>query len=180
MAYTIMLDPGHGGYNSGAIYNERKEKDDNLTLTLAVGELLESYGFQVLYTRETDIYESPFQKAQEGNSSGADLFVSIHRNSSPVPNTYSGIETLIYENGGVAEEFAKNINGQLEAVGFEDLGIKERPNLIVLNSTDIPSVLIEVGFLNTDIDNVLFDSEFDKIAYAIADGIAMTVYPENY
>lgn len=180
MAYTIMLDPGHGGYNSGAIYEGRKEKDDNLTLTLAVGELLESYGFQVLYTRETDIYESPYQKAQEGNLAGVDLFVSIHRNSSPIPNTYSGVETLLYEKGVVAEEFAENINGQLVSLGFEDLGVKERPNLIVLNSTNMPSVLVEVGFLNTDKDNNMFDNQLKEIVYAISDGIAMTVYPENY
>lgn len=141
---------------------------------------MDSYGFDVHYTRVDDIYETPYQKAQEGNAVGADIFVSIHRNASPIPNTYSGVETLVYTNAGLPAELAKNINAQLERVGFRNLGVNERPNLIVLNSTRMPAVLIEVGFLNTDSDNELFDRQFNEIAYAIADGIASTIYPENY
>lgn len=170
----------HGGYNPGAQYNGRNEKDDALALTLAVGRILESYGINVLYTRTDDAQETPFQKAQEANRSGADYFVSIHRNSSPVPNQYAGVETLVYNKGGEAEELAYNINNQLVNIGFKNLGVNPRPNLIVLNSTNMPSVLVEVGFINTESDNKLFDTRFNDIAYAIADGIAMTLYPENY
>lgn len=151
-----------------------------LALTLAVGQILDSYGFDVRYTRTDDVYETPYEKAQEGNVAGADIFVSIHRNASPIPNTYSGVETLVYTNAGLPGELARNINAQLERVGFANLGVKERPNLIVLNSTRMPAVLLEVGFLNTDRDNELFDMRFNEIAYAIADGIASTIYPENY
>lgn len=59
---------------------------------------------------------------------------------------------------------AYNINAGLEQVGFVNLGVNERPNLVVLNSTNMPAVLIEVGFINTDADNELFDSRFDEIA----------------
>lgn len=178
--YTIMLDAGHGGYNPGAQYDGRNEKDDALALTLAVGGILESYGLNVLYTRTEDIFETPFQKAQKGNQSGADYFISIHRNSSPIPNQYDGVESLVYNKGGEAEEMAYNINSQLVNLGFKNLGVNPRPNLIVLNSTNMPSVLVEVGFINNDKDNALFDSRFTQIAYAIADGITMTLYPENY
>ena len=65
MPYTIMLDAGHGGRDPGAVYNGRQEKDDSLALTLAVGELLQERGIDVLYTRTTDVYESPYQKAME-------------------------------------------------------------------------------------------------------------------
>lgn len=75
---------------------------------------------------------------------------------------------------------ARNINSQLVSLGFKDLGVEERKNLIVLNSTKMPAVLVEVGFINSDIDNDLFDSKFDAIAYTIADGITQTIYPENY
>ena len=54
MAYKIVLDAGHGGTDPGAIYKERKEKDDNLELTLAVGKILEDNGIDVVYTRTTD------------------------------------------------------------------------------------------------------------------------------
>ena len=144
---------------------------------LAVGEILGNNGVEVVYTRTTDVYESPYQKAMEGNESGADYFVSIHRNSSPYPNQYSGVESLVYSRYGAAAALAANINEQLEQVGFLNLGVNERPNLVVLNRTHMPAVLVEVGFINTDADNELFDSRFDEIARAIADGILESVQP---
>lgn len=175
MPYTIMLDAGHGGRDPGAVYNGRQEKDDTLALTLAVGELLQERGIDVLYTRTTDIYESPYQKAMEANAAGADFFISIHRNSSPEANTYSGVETLVYNKSGIKLEMAENINDQLEAVGFVNLGVKERPGLVVLRRTRMPAVLVEVGFINSDTDNMLFDNNFDDIALGIAEGILDTL-----
>ena len=153
MSYSIMLDAGHGGRDPGAVYNGRREKDDTLSLTLAIGELLQEHGIDVLYTRTTDIYESPYQKALEANAAGADFFLSIHRNSYPTDNTVSGVEAL----------------------GFINLGVKERPGLVVLRRTQMPAVLVEVGFINSDTDNRLFDDNFDDIALAIAEGILDTL-----
>ena len=67
MAYKIVLDAGHGGEDPGAVYKDRKEKDDNLKLTLAVGKILEENGVDVVYTRTTDIYQTPFEKAKAAN-----------------------------------------------------------------------------------------------------------------
>ena len=171
----VVLDAGHGGENPGAVYNGRREKDDALALTLAVGRILEANGVDVYYTRENDVFETPLQKAQEANQTGADYFVSIHRNSSPVPNQYTGIETLVYNRYGEAARLAYNINEQLEQVGFENQGVNERTNLAVLRRTQMPAVLVEVGFINTDADNALLDARFDDVAQAIADGIIETV-----
>jgi len=171
----IVLDAGHGGANPGAVYQGRQEKDDVLALTLAVGRILENRGVDVYYTRTSDVYESPTQKALEGNQTGADYFVSIHRNSSPYPNQYSGIESLVYNRYGAAARMADNINQQLEAVGFLNQGVNQRQDLVVLNRTQMPAVLVEVGFINTDADNQLFDQRFDDIAQAIADGILITL-----
>ena len=167
----IVLDAGHGGENPGATYQGRQEKDDALNLVLAVGAILEAGGQEVYYTRTTDIYESPAQKAAEGNQVGADYFVSIHRNASPYPNQYTGVESLVYNKYGSAARMAKNINAQLEKVGFANQGITERPNLAVLRRTRMPAVLVEVGFINTDADNELLDGRFDEVANAIAAGI---------
>lgn len=76
MPYSVMLDAGHGGSDPGAVYNGRQEKDDTLRLTLAVGEILQNNGIDVEYTRTTDVYESPYEKAMEANNAGADFFVS--------------------------------------------------------------------------------------------------------
>ena len=170
-----MLDAGHGGSEPGAVYQGRQEKDDNLALTLAVGEILESRGYDVVYTRTEDVYETPFQKATEANESGADLFVSIHRNAFPTPNAASGVESLVYDKSGMKLEIAEAIDANLEALGFRNLGVKERPNLTVLKRTEMPAILVEVGFLNSDVDNELFDAKFDEIALAIADGITETL-----
>ena len=96
----IALDAGHGGSDPGAVYNGRNEKDDNLRLALAVGDILKNKGVDVVYTRTDDIYETPFKKATDANDAGGDYFVSFHRNSGENPNTASGVQTLIYSNGG--------------------------------------------------------------------------------
>ena len=100
MAYKIVLDAGHGGTDPGAIYKERKEKDDNLALTLAVGKILEDNGVDVVYTRTEDVYQTPFEKARIANQSGADYFISFQRNSSPEDNQYQGVEVLVYDKSG--------------------------------------------------------------------------------
>ena len=173
---TVFLDAGHGGVNPGAVFEGRRESDDALELTLAVGNILEENGIDVEYSRTTDIYESPAQKAREANASGANYFVSIHRNSSVNPEQYSGVETLVYAKGLRSEKLAENINRELEKVGFINLGISERPNLAVLRRTQMPAVLVEVGFINTARDNELLDTRFYEVANAIAQGIIQTVY----
>lgn len=174
----VVLDAGHGGENPGAVYMGRREKDDALALTLAVGRILEENGVDVYYTREKDVFETPLQKAQEANQTGADYFVSIHRNSSPSPNQYTGIETLVFNRYGEAARLAYNINDELEDIGFENQGVNERTNLAVLRRTQMPAVLVEVGFINTDADNALLDARFDDVAEAIADGIIETIDEE--
>ena len=173
--YRIALDAGHGGSDPGAVYKGRQEKDDTLDLTLAVGDILKKNGIDVYYTRTTDEYETPFKKATDANNSGADLFVSIHRNSSENPNQYSGVETLVYSDTGLKAEVARNINKQLEDAGFKNLGVDERKNLVVLKRTKMPAVLVEAGFINNDKDNYLFYVEFDSFAQAIADGILESI-----
>lgn len=172
---TVILDAGHGGSDFGAVYEGRNEKDDNLALTLAVGDILAANGVDVLYTRTNDVYETPTAKALEGNASGADYFISIHRNSSPMPGQYTGIESLVYNRNSTAGNIARNINTNLEALGFANQGVNERRNLAVLRRTTMPSVLVEAGFINNDSDNALFDQRFDEIAQAIADGILESI-----
>lgn len=178
MAYRITVDAGHGGFDTGASYYGRNEKDDNLRLALAVGQILADSGIDVNYTRTVDIYQSPLRKAQIANERGSDFFLSLHRNSSEIPNQYNGVQSLIYNTGDIKEVFAQNINTELEMVGFQNLGVVARPNLIVLNQTQMPAVLVEVGFINSDVDNALFDERFPETANAIARGVIQTIIEE--
>lgn len=167
----IVIDAGHGGEEPGAVYEGRREKDDALRLALAVGDRLERAGVDVVYTRTTDVFDSPAEKAAMGNRAEADYFVSIHRNAMPVPGSASGVESLVYSASGPAFLMAENIDRALERVGFVDLGVKERPNLTVLKRTVPPAVLVEASFIDNEEDNRLFDERFDQVAAAIAAGI---------
>ncbi|MBO5197217.1 MAG: N-acetylmuramoyl-L-alanine amidase [Lachnospiraceae bacterium] len=171
----VILDAGHGGFDNGAVFQGRKEKDDNLNLALAVGEILGRSGVDVAYTRTTDVYNSPVEKARIANEEGGDVLVSLHRNSSPIPNTYSGVQTLLYDEGGMKQDMAEEINEELAEVGYPNLGISIRPNLAILRRTEMPALLVEAGFINSDADNRLFDEKFNETANAIAEGIMDTL-----
>ena len=171
MAEKIIIDAGHGGTNPGATYEGRRESDDALRLALAVGEILAEEGFDVVYTRTDDTTQSVGEKAAIANASGADLFISIHRNAAARDNLYNGVQALIYGPGGLREEVAGNIVDELETVGFQNLGVDIRPDLVVLNRTQMPAVLVEAGFIDSDKDNQIFDTRFEETAEAIAAGI---------
>lgn len=171
----VMLDPGHGGREPGAIYNGRREKDDALRLALAIGNILEKNGIDVVYTRTTDVYDSPLEKAMMANEAGADYFVSLHRNAMPVPGTGKGSMVLVYEDSGPAAMLAENIQRNLAEAGFADLGIVERPGLIALRRTRMPAVLVEAGFIDNEEDNKFFDRNFQAVAQAVANGILETI-----
>lgn len=175
----VIIDAGHGGaQDPGAVYYGRREKDDTLKLALAVGRILSREGVDVVYTRVDDTYDSPFEKAEIANRSGADYFVSLHRNAMPTPNTASGIESLVYEDTGVPSMMARNINAALQEVGFTSLGVIERPGLVVLRRTQMPAVLVEAGFIDNEADNMFFDRNFQAIAEAIANGVMATIEEE--
>lgn len=172
---SVIIDAGHGGRDYGAVNGERKEKDDNLELALMVGEILAENGVDVLYTRTEDVYDTPYEKAVIANNSGADYFLSIHRNASATPGSGSGIETLVYRDTGIAGEFARNINANLAELGFANRGVIERPGLVVLRRTSMPAMLVEAGFIDNARDNELYDANLDGVAMAIADGILETL-----
>ena len=95
-AYTLVLDPGHGGKDAGAVGRFSKEKDLNLKLALKVGKLInEQYpDVKVVYTRSTDVFIPLQQRADIANKSNADLFMSIHANSAE-SRAAQGVETFI-------------------------------------------------------------------------------------
>ena len=177
MAKSIVLDAGHGGTDNGAVYEDRIEKNDNLRIVLALGQELEDRGIEVYYTRTTDIFQTPFEKAEIANETGADVFLSIHRNSSPNPAEYAGVEALVYKKEGLALELAENIVGALGLVGFEEIGVSERPGIIVLRKTRMPAVLAEIGFINQPEDNKLLEENFTQVIEALADAVQGTLEP---
>lgn len=180
MAKSIVLDAGHGGRDNGAVYEDMVEKNDNLRIVLALGQELENRGFEVYYTRTTDVYQTPFEKAEIANETNADVFLSVHRNSGVNPGEYSGVESLVYKKEGLALELAENINGALGLIGFDEIGVFAEPGIIVLRKTKMPAVLAEVGFINEEGDNRLLNENFDDVVMALADAVQGTLEPEVY
>lgn len=176
MAEKIVIDAGHNGLTDpGAVFNGRRESDDVLRLAQAVGELLTQDGYDVEYTRTGNINQSVIQKAQIANQTGADLFISLHRNQASYPGQYDGVQTLIYDLSGLKQIMAENINQNLANVGFKNINVEARPELAVLRRTQMPALLVEAGFIDSAKDNQIFDTRFDEIAQAIADGITDTL-----
>ena len=179
LAEKVALDAGHGGRDYGAVYDGRREKDDNLRLAQDVGALLKEKGLDVVYTRTSDVYRTPYERAMTANNEGADYFVSLHRNAFPEPNQASGAEAFVYEDDGVKGEIAKAITDNLETVGFVNRGVQERPNLVVLKRTGMPAVLIQVGYIDSEADNQLFEQNYEDVVQAIVEGILNSIVSEE-
>jgi len=172
---TIILDPGHGGNDLGDAYGNRFEKNDNLKLTLAVGEELERYGYQVEYTRITDMYLSQFDRVEIANELGGDFLLSIHRVIGELPLSEGGIGFYFNNMGGIEEEAAVNIADALFPLGFCNYSLEVRSELPILSSTRIPSLMMAIGYMNSEADNLFFDTRLEDIAAAIALGIYNTI-----
>lgn len=177
--HIVCIDPGHGGEDVGATYNSktRLEKNDNLTLALRVKDELEALGVKVIMTRETDTYVSLKDRCKTANRGRADLFVSLHRNSS---SDGTGIEVWIKDVPSAQEEQLANdiLSALSESSELPARGVKKGyrdltgNNYYINANTNMPSCLVEVGFISNETDN----EDFDKNIDAYAQGIAQAVY----
>ncbi|MBR2472538.1 MAG: N-acetylmuramoyl-L-alanine amidase [Clostridia bacterium] len=173
---VICIDAGHGGYDAGAVYGNRQEKDDNLALALLVAFYIKEAGYTPLLTRTDDTFLSLSQRCEIANQSNALLFLSVHRNSFKGAR---GVEVWINSQPSYQETMlAKNILSNLEKVGIQrNRGIKQgtqssaKDDYVVNRDTDMPSCIIELGFMTDDTDNHLFDDNLNEYAKAIADAV---------
>ncbi|MCL2568397.1 MAG: N-acetylmuramoyl-L-alanine amidase [Oscillospiraceae bacterium] len=172
---TIVVDAGHGGADSGAVYGGRLEKDDNLDLALAVQRRLEARGQRVVMTRSTDVFLPMTERSAVSNRAGADLFVSIHRNAAE-SHAANGVENFVYLDPTTFEvEAAETVLGEIVRAGVQrDRGVK-RGNFAVLRNTNAPAMLLEMGFITNERDNQLFDENFNAYADAIARGVLLVL-----
>lgn len=152
---TIVIDAGHGGKDPGAISpNGTREKDVNLQIALKTQSLLESLGYNVIMTRSDDTFVDLYERARIANRNDADIFVSIHHNST-LNKSINGLEILYCPRGqGTAKTedqypLADVVRkGIIASTKGADRGVIQRPGLVVIRETNMPAVLVEVGYLS--------------------------------
>lgn len=178
----VVLDPGHGGRDTGARGKTLNEKEANLKIALKVGELLKNKGIEVEYTRISDIYVELEERADLANRLNAELFVSIHNNANTDPSK-QGTETyyyapvdndLLFLQMDERKSLATNLQQQLVAkLKRPNRGVKTA-NFSVLRNTTMPSALVECVFISNPDEEQLLQKEYfiQWTAEAIANGIA--------
>lgn len=177
---TIMIDAGHGDYDVGSISNfDDYEKDINLDIALLVGKQLKSYGYNVVYTRTSDSVSWPSDNKKDlqarcnlAQKKNADLFISIHLNSSEYDA--SGYEIYCDFTNKTTVKLSNSILTQLDQLDYSTnrglLDTNETPLYVVTNNK-VDAILIEAGFISDDSDLYYLKNYTNNIAKAIAKGI---------
>lgn len=167
----VFLDAGHGGSDPGAIGNNLKEKDVNLSVTLKVGEILKRHNVEVVYSRTTDVFLELNERAKRANDSNADVFVSVHCNSFADLKA-QGLETFSSTNSQKGTALAKCIQDSLIAdkLYTKNRGIKTA-NFAVLRLTNMVAALVELAFISNLEDSKILINKQDELALSVAKGI---------
>jgi N-acetylmuramoyl-L-alanine amidase len=167
----VMIDPGHGGKDVGAIgVGGIHEADIVLAISQQVARILEQRGIQVVMTRNSDYFVDLAPRVVMAKRMDADLFVSIHANAIPRRPDVSGLETYYYGNG---ERLARTIhNSILQSIGLPNRGVR-RARFFVLRNNPMPAVLVETGYVTSPVEAPrLTDPAYQsQMANAIARGI---------
>jgi len=166
----VVLDPGHGGTDYGAIRDGINEKDLTLDMTQRIASILKSKGYKVAMTRTDDSYLDLQERCDFTDVENPEIFVSIHVNSAVAKDPY-GIETHYYHENSkelaevIQKHLAKNINTKNRGI------LKSK--FYVINHTEVPAVLVETGFLSNASERaeLVTDKRKQATAKSIADGI---------
>lgn len=176
---VVCLDAGHGGDDVGAESNGRYEKDDDFDITLAVKKELESLGIEVILTRSGDTSMDNAPRAEYANLLEATVLVSIHRNYYEGYEAVDGIEAWINSQFlQVDEALATAILEEIEKAvpqstirGVKGGTMDGEGNYTINRIAQMPSCILELGFISSSYDNYLLDTYFNDYTKAIAQGI---------
>ncbi len=179
----IVLDPGHGGEDEGCAQSGVEEKTINLEIALAVQNKLEELGYQVLLTRDVDQALTLEERVEFANKANADIYVSIHQNSSE-SSKVEGIEVWYnrQNKGDESERLSKLIQKYaVQDTGAVNREILEEENLYVIRECAMPACLVETGFLsNVKERGKLATSEYqEQMAEGIVSGIDLFFHPKS-
>ena len=173
-AATIVIDPGHGGSASGAYYEGIMEKDITLPVSLMLRDILVEEGYNVVMTRDSDVYMTLSDRCQVANDIDADIFISIHCNALANNTTYEGLFTFYSTGSTKGQKLAQYVQDATAAsTGTINRGIRNNSDYTVLRKTDMPAILVETGFMSSHNELMnLCDSDYQMLlAQGMAEGI---------
>ncbi len=175
----VFIGVGHGGSDPGAVANNVKEKDLNLSIALACRDVLKRHGVEVKMSRTKDENDPLSEEIRECNAYGPDLAVDIHNNA----GGGDGAEVFYHYGGGKSKTLAENILAEIEKVGQNSRGAKIRKNSNgkdyygFIRETSCPAVIVECAFVDnaTDLKILATEGNRQKVGEAIAKGILKTL-----
>ena len=172
----ICIDPGHGGEDPGANYEDILEKKINLDIALKLQKLLDEVGHEIVMTREDDIFVELYDRVKIANESSCDILISIHSNAAGDPSA-QGTETLHYPDSDQGQKLAELVQDELIMhLQRADRGVKARDDLAVLKGTTMPAILVECGFISNSTERHLLQSA--GFQHLIAESIVEAI--QNY
>ena len=175
----VFIGVGHGGIDSGAVANNTKEKDLNLSIALACKDMLEKHGVNVKMSRTKDEDDTLSEEIRECNAFSPDLAVDIHNNA----GGGDGAEVFHHHGGGKGKTLAENILSEIVKVGQNSRGAKTRKNSNgkdyygFIREVAAPSVIVECAFVDnsSDLKILATESQRKSMGEAIAKGILKTM-----
>lgn len=176
----IVIDAGHGGYDSGAVGKLSNEKDITLNVAKELKTQLIINGFDVRLTRETDVFVPIAERYKISNDYEANLFVSIHANSAGA--SAHGTEALVYPDDHSSYMFAQDLLIEwMKEFVLTNRGVKYRSDLGVLRGTRCSAVLLEMAFIsNLNEETLMNERSFPhRAAVSICKGIC-NAYGKTY
>ena len=186
---TVVIDAGHGGSDAGQIgLDGSHEKDINLAFVKRIKELNQSASIELVFTRETDIYQSPQEKVAFAKKTGADLFISIHAASEPFATaTKTGMEIWVskdeYSNSKASKLFASSVIANFKAnygINVATSPRQRKLGIYVLQANEFPTILIETGYVSNkkDLNYLQTPKAKDDFAKNLLNAIAQ--YADNF
>ena len=175
----VFIGVGHGGTDPGAVSNNTKEKDLNLSIALACRDVLERHGVSVKMSRTKDENDNISEEIRECNAYSPTLAVDIHNNA----GGGDGAEVFHHYGGGVSKTLAENILAEIVTIGQNSRGAKIRKNAngkdyyAFIRNTTCPAVIVECAFVDnsTDLEILATEGKRQKMGQAIAKGILKTL-----
>ncbi len=170
---TIVLDPGHGGSDSGALSSQGKmEKTYTLRVAKVVAKKLRAAGAHVVLTRDSDEYVGLSARPALANKLHADAFISFHFDSSPEKNQASGVTTYYYHKS-TSLTLAKDLSNDASTLPIQSKGV-EFGDFLVIRDNSVPAVLMELGYINDKSDfKTISSAQYpNEVAHAVYAGLS--------